>query len=63
MSVPSQERPTFMEALKIWVKIGFLSFGGPAAQISLMHRLLVEEKKWINETQYLSALSFCMLLP
>ncbi|MEM7172399.1 MAG: chromate efflux transporter [Pseudomonadota bacterium] len=44
-------------------KIGLLSFGGPAAQISLMHRLLVEEKAWLSERQYLNALSFCMLLP
>lgn len=47
----------------IWLKIGLLSFGGPAAQIALMHRVLVDEKKWLSESQYLNALSFCMLLP
>ena len=46
-----------------WLKIGLLSFGGPAAQIALMHRLIVVEKKWLSERQYLNALSFCMLLP
>jgi chromate transporter len=55
--------PTFAEALRVWVRIGFLSFGGPAGQIALMHRVLVEEKKWIDEPRYLSALNFCMLLP
>ncbi|MEM8796270.1 MAG: chromate efflux transporter [Pseudomonadota bacterium] len=44
-------------------RIGFLSFGGPAAQIALMHKVLVDEKKWLSEKQYLNALSFCMLLP
>jgi chromate transporter len=55
--------PTFAEALKVWLKIGLLSFGGPAGQIALMHKVLVEEKKWIDEQRYLSALNFCMLLP
>jgi chromate transporter len=55
--------PTFAEALRVWGKIGILSFGGPAGQIALMHRVLVEEKKWIDEPRYLSALNFCMLLP
>jgi chromate transporter len=55
--------PSFIEALKVWVYIGLLSFGGPAAQVALMHRVLVEEKKWLTEKQYLDALSFCMLLP
>ncbi|MBU2582505.1 MAG: chromate efflux transporter [Alphaproteobacteria bacterium] len=53
----------FAEALGVWLKIGFLSFGGPAAQIALMHRILVEEKKWLGERSFLSALNFCMLLP
>ncbi len=56
-------RPSFGEALKVWTKIGFLSFGGPAGQIALMHRLLVEEKRWISERRFLHALNFCMLLP
>ncbi len=51
------------EATRAWAKIGLLSFGGPAAQIALMHRLVVDERNWLSERQYLSALSFCMLLP
>lgn len=54
---------SFREAFLVWVKIGFLSFGGPAGQIALMHRVLVEEKKWLTEPQLLHALNFCMLLP
>ena len=53
----------FAEALRVWLKIGLLSFGGPAGQIALMHRLLVEEKGWISETRFLHALNYCMLLP
>jgi len=55
--------PTEREALGVWARIGLLSFGGPAAQIALMHRFLVEEKGWLDERRFLSALSFCMLLP
>jgi len=55
--------PKFNEAFWVWVTIGFLSFGGPAGQIALMHRKLVEERRWLSERQYLSALNFCMLLP
>ena len=55
--------PSFSTALGVWARIGMLSFGGPAAQIALMHRVLVDERKWLDEHQYLSALSFCMLLP
>ncbi len=55
--------PSFHEAIRVWAKIGLLSFGGPAAQIALMHRIIVEEKRWMAEPLYLSALSFCMLLP
>ena len=47
----------------LWARIGVLSFGGPTAQIALMHRIIVDEKKWLDEPHYLSALSFCMLLP
>jgi chromate transporter len=54
---------SFSEALRIWFKIGCLGFGGPAGQIALMHRILVDEKKWIDEARYLHALNFCMLLP
>lgn len=55
--------PTFGEAFRAWARIGVLSFGGPTAQIALMHKVVVEEKKWLTEQQYLNALSFCMLLP
>ena len=54
---------TFGDALKVWGRIGLLSFGGPAGQIALMHRVVVEEKGWLTEKEYLSALNFCMLLP
>ena len=57
------EKPTLGETTKTCLKIGLLSFGGPAAQISLMHKVFVDEKKWLEEKQYLGALSFCMLLP
>jgi chromate transporter len=53
----------FGEALGVWLKIGCLGFGGPAGQIALMHRVLVDEKKWVEESRYLHALNFCMLLP
>lgn len=55
--------PNFAEATKVWARIGCLSLGGPAGQIALMHREIVEENKWLSEQQYLSALNFCMLLP
>ena len=54
---------TFNEALRVWARIGCLSFGGPAGQIALMHREIVEERQWLTEKEYLSALNFCMLLP
>jgi chromate transporter len=53
----------FDEAVKVWVRIALLSFGGPVGQIAVMHRILVEEKKWIGEERFLHALNFCMLLP
>ena len=56
-------KPSFGEALALWGRIGILSFGGPAGQIALMHRLLVEERRWIAEERFLHALNFCMLLP
>jgi len=55
--------PPLASATRVWWKIGVLSFGGPAAQISLMHREVVDENKWLSEQQFLNALSFCMLLP
>ena len=53
----------FRDALRVWLKVGCLGFGGPAGQIALMHRILVDEKKWVEEQRYLHALNFCMLLP
>jgi chromate transporter len=55
--------PSFAEAQAAFTKIGLLSFGGPAAQIALMHKVIVDEKKWLSEREYLDALGFCMLLP
>lgn len=55
--------PTLREALGVWAKIGVTSFGGPAGQIALMHRVLVEERGWIDPKRFLHALNFCMLLP
>jgi chromate transporter len=51
------------EAFKYWLKLGFISFGGPAGQISMMHQELVEKRRWISEHRYLHALNYCMLLP
>ena len=53
----------FWEAFWFWVKLGFINFGGPAGQIAIMHRELVERKRWVSESQYLRTLNFCMLLP
>ena len=55
--------PTFREALRFWLKLGFISFGGPTGQIAIMHAELVEKKKWIGEQRFLHALNYCMLLP
>src|ERR671918_339803 len=54
---------SFREALKVWTKIALLSFGGPAGQIAVMHRILVEEKRWVSEDRFLHVLNYCMLLP
>lgn len=54
---------TFSEAFRYWLKLGFISFGGPTGQIAIMHKDLVEKKKWIDEDHFLQALNFCMLLP
>src|SRR5712671_4412906 len=54
---------SFREAFWVWVRVAALSFGGPAGQIAVMHRILVEEKRWIGETRFLHALNYCMLLP
>ncbi len=55
--------PTPLQAFRVWLRIGLLSFGGPAAQIALMHREIVDTQQWLSERQFLNALSFCMLLP
>jgi chromate transporter len=55
--------PSFSEATGAWVRVAILSFGGPAAQIAVMHRILVEERGWVEERRFLHALNFCMLLP
>jgi chromate transporter len=54
---------SFAEATRVWARVALLSFGGPAGQIAVMHRILVEEKRWIGETRFLHALNYCMLLP
>src|SRR3712207_5199470 len=51
------------EAFRVWLRVAALSFGGPAGQIAVMHRILVEEKRWISENRFLHALNYCMLLP
>lgn len=55
--------PTFREAFLYWLKLGFISFGGPAGQIAIMHQELVEKRRWISEHRFLHALNYCMLLP
>ncbi|RDC64242.1 chromate efflux transporter [Adhaeribacter pallidiroseus] len=56
-------KPSFKEAFFFWVKLGFISFGGPAGQIGIMHEFLVDQKKWISDKKFLHALNYCMLLP
>jgi chromate transporter len=60
---PTSRSVSFTEALRFWVKLGFISFGGPAGQIAIMHRELVERRRWISEERFLHALNYCMLLP
>ena len=55
--------PTFAQAFRYWMKLGFISFGGPAGQIAIMHKELVEKRRWISDSHFLHALNFCMLLP
>ena len=55
--------PSFAEALRVWLRIGLLSFGGPAAQIAVMHREVVDQRHWVSDARFLHALNFCMLLP
>ncbi len=64
MSAAERPQPvSFAEAFRFWLKLGFISFGGPAGQIAIMHSELVEKKRWISETRFLHALNYCMLLP
>lgn len=62
-AVAEPDRPSLREATCIWTKVGMLSFGGPAGQIAVMHRELVERHKWISDARFLHALNYCMLLP
>src|SRR3954462_11640960 len=56
-------QPTFADAFYYWLKLGFISFGGPTGQIAIMHHDLVEKKRWISERRFLHALNYCMVLP
>src|SRR5881392_3535278 len=65
-STPAQDRqlaPSFAEAFRFWVKLGFISFGGPTGQIAIMQTELVERRRWISQARFLHALNYCMLLP
>ena len=59
----SVDRVSFGEALRFWVKLGFVNFGGPAGQIAIMHEELVDRRRWISEARFLHALNYCVLLP
>jgi chromate transporter len=59
----SPPAPPFREALRFWLKLGFISFGGPTGQIAIMHAELVDRKRWISNARFLYALNYCMLLP
>ncbi|HYC57768.1 MAG TPA: chromate efflux transporter [Candidatus Binatia bacterium] len=66
MNVSVEDEPahvSYEEALRVWLRVALQSFGGPAAQIAVMHRVLVDEKKWVSEERFLHALNYCMLLP
>jgi len=63
MVAPPDSKPTFREAARFWLKLGCIGFGGPAGQIAIMHRELVERRRWIEEADFSKALDFCMLLP
>jgi chromate transporter len=63
MSDAAPPLPSFREALRVWARIGCLSFGGPAAQISMMQREVVDQRRWVSDRRFLHALNFCMLLP
>ena len=63
VSNPAPQPVSLSQAFTYWLKLGFISFGGPAGQISIMHHDLVEKKRWISEKRFLHALNFCMVLP
>jgi chromate transporter len=67
LSITAQSTPqhgvSLRDAFRVWLRVAMLSFGGPAGQIAVMHRILVEEKRWISESRFLHALNYCMLLP
>ncbi|MFO0261756.1 MAG: chromate transporter, partial [Planctomycetota bacterium] len=60
---PPEEALTLPEAGRVWLNLGLLSFGGPAGQIALMHRELVERRRWISDRRFLHALNYCLVLP
>src|SRR5512139_2124198 len=57
------DAPSFAEAARFWARLGFVSFGGPAGQIAILHREIVERRRWLGEREFTGALNFCMLLP
>jgi chromate transporter len=61
--MPRQAPVTFGDAFRFWLKLGFINFGGPAGQIAIMHRELVDQRRWVAEPLFLRALNFSMLLP
>ncbi|WP_345158905.1 chromate efflux transporter [Pontibacter saemangeumensis] len=62
-TTPPPAKPSFREAFLFWLKLGFISFGGPAGQIGIMHEFVVDQKKWVSDAKFLHALNYCMLLP
>ena len=63
MTDSTSSTPSFRAAMRYWARIGCISFGGPAGQIAIMNRELVEERAWISEARFLHALNYCMVLP
>ncbi len=60
---PANRVVSFREAFRFWLKLGFISFGGPAGQIAIMHKELVDKRRWLSDERFLHALNYCMLLP
>src|SRR6202790_402216 len=63
VAAPARRVVTLREALQVWLRVAMLSFGGPAGQIAVMHRIVVEEQRWVSEGRFMHALNYCMLLP